>query len=243
MTGRLLGAGPGVLGVLLGGGAVRDVGGGAVQRIVQPGRARGCVAKHRHSDPQRTTSSARPVAPGPSGARPRRPAQHHAHAIVGPSSASPAAQAGYDGGVTNSRDGDFDAILAEATGRNPDDPSAIAGPHGARRIPGARDTRINDGADVDGEHEPADSRRRNSLTGLDRLHDRIATLPYGERILRWIGPILVVFVAAGTRLWNLGSPHSLVFDETFYVKDAYTLLKNGYESSWPAQANDSFNAG
>ena len=42
---------------------------------------------------------------------------------------------------------------------------------------------------------------------------------------------------------NLGHPHSLVFDETFYVKDAYTTLRNGYESSWPADADEAFNAG
>lgn len=70
----------------------------------------------------------------------------------------------------------------------------------------------------------------------DKLWDRFATTPLREWVVRWIGPIAVALLAAGTRLWNLGSPRALVFDETFYVKDAYTLSKLGYEGSWP-QAN------
>ena len=45
-------------------------------------------------------------------------------------------------------------------------------------------------------------------------------------------------VAAVARLWDLARPHTLVFDETYYVKQAYTLLMVGYAentsgSSWP----------
>ena len=53
----------------------------------------------------------------------------------------------------------------------------------------------------------------------------------------------MVLLAAGLRLWNLGLPHKLVFDETFYVKDAWSLFNNGYESTWPADANGQFEAG
>ena len=38
-------------------------------------------------------------------------------------------------------------------------------------------------------------------------------------------------IAAVLRFWNLGHPQAIVFDETYYVKDAWTLLQNGYESS------------
>jgi dolichyl-phosphate-mannose-protein mannosyltransferase len=34
-----------------------------------------------------------------------------------------------------------------------------------------------------------------------------------------------------------------VFDETYYVKDGYSLLVSGYERSWPDKANDAFVAG
>lgn len=63
------------------------------------------------------------------------------------------------------------------------------------------------------------------------------------RLWTWGAPIAVTLLAAILRLWNLGNPHSLVFDETYYVKDAWTLLNLGYEASWPAEANASFNAG
>ncbi|MCC9179048.1 phospholipid carrier-dependent glycosyltransferase [Arthrobacter sp. zg-Y750] len=45
------------------------------------------------------------------------------------------------------------------------------------------------------------------------------------------------------RFVRLGEPGSLVFDETYYVKDAYSLLQFGYEREWPEDANDAFNAG
>lgn len=54
---------------------------------------------------------------------------------------------------------------------------------------------------------------------------------------------LVVALGAVLRLWDLGYPHKLVFDETYYVKDAYTLSKLGYEGSWPDQPNPAFEAG
>ncbi|NEM90779.1 dolichyl-phosphate-mannose--protein mannosyltransferase [Galbitalea soli] len=68
----------------------------------------------------------------------------------------------------------------------------------------------------------------------DRLWERFASTPRRARIIRWAGPVLVVLLAAGTRLWRLGTPSTLVFDETFYVRDAYTMSKLGYEGSWPA---------
>ncbi|MEY4390538.1 MAG: hypothetical protein RLZZ400_281, partial [Actinomycetota bacterium] len=42
-----------------------------------------------------------------------------------------------------------------------------------------------------------------------------------------VGLALVVALGAVLRLWDLGYPHKLVFDETYYVKDAYTLSKLG----------------
>ncbi len=53
----------------------------------------------------------------------------------------------------------------------------------------------------------------------------------------------VTAVAAALRLPGLGRPHDLVFDETFYVKDAWTLLNLGYEAQWPAEPDPGFVAG
>jgi dolichyl-phosphate-mannose-protein mannosyltransferase len=117
--------------------------------------------------------------------------------------------------VDSRDDAGFDALVTD------DAPPAVAAP--------ADDTAVR----------PAAIR----LTVLDRLWDGLATTPRRAMVLRWLGPVLVTVLAAGTRLWNLGSPHSLVFDETFYVKDAWTLLNLGYEASWPADPNPAFESG
>nr|WP_286217134.1 phospholipid carrier-dependent glycosyltransferase [Paraoerskovia sediminicola] len=64
-----------------------------------------------------------------------------------------------------------------------------------------------------------------------------------DRLWAWLGPALVTLVAGVLRLWNLGHPHELVFDETYYVKDSWTLLNLGYEGSWPDDPNAAFEAG
>lgn len=61
--------------------------------------------------------------------------------------------------------------------------------------------------------------------------------------LRWAAPVGALVLAALTRLWNLGDPASLVFDETYYVKDAWSLWNLGYEGSWPDDANEAWAAG
>ena len=57
------------------------------------------------------------------------------------------------------------------------------------------------------------------------------------------GALPIMILAAFIRFWNLGYPNKLVFDETYYVKDAYTLWQTGHEKSWPANADVAFNAG
>lgn len=78
---------------------------------------------------------------------------------------------------------------------------------------------------------------------LDDWWTRVQSTETARRAWRWGGPAVVTAVAAATRLIGLGHPGSLVFDETYYVKDAYTLSQLGYEGSWPADANTAFNAG
>jgi len=58
-----------------------------------------------------------------------------------------------------------------------------------------------------------------------------------------VAPWLIILLAAVLRLFNLGYPKKLVFDETYYVKDAWTLWNTGAEKAWPADANPLFEAG
>jgi dolichyl-phosphate-mannose-protein mannosyltransferase len=90
--------------------------------------------------------------------------------------------------------------------------------------------------EAESEHEPTGS-------ALDRWWGRVLSTPLRQWLWYWGGPLGVTVLAAVLRLVHLGSPHSLVFDETFYVKDAYTLLNNGYESSWVNDADARFNSG
>ena len=53
------------------------------------------------------------------------------------------------------------------------------------------------------------------------------------RSMGWLGPVLVAVLAGAIRFWRLGEPRALVFDETFYAKDAWALLRLGYEGTWP----------
>ncbi|MFJ6750812.1 MULTISPECIES: dolichyl-phosphate-mannose--protein mannosyltransferase [unclassified Streptomyces] len=61
------------------------------------------------------------------------------------------------------------------------------------------------------------------------------------RLTRWAawgGPLLVALFAGVLRFWNLGSPRKVIFDETYYPKDAWSLLQYGYEGTWAKNAND-----
>jgi dolichyl-phosphate-mannose-protein mannosyltransferase len=51
--------------------------------------------------------------------------------------------------------------------------------------------------------------------------------------LGWAVTAGVTAVAAALRLPALDRPGTLVFDETYYVKDAWTLVNLGYEAQWP----------
>ncbi|MDY0911006.1 dolichyl-phosphate-mannose--protein mannosyltransferase [Microbacterium sp. CFBP9034] len=79
----------------------------------------------------------------------------------------------------------------------------------------------------------------------DRFVLHLSLDPRAARLYGWIGPAIVVVLAGVLRLWNLGAAHDLMnqFDETYYVKDAWTLSQLGYEAAWPAEANDRFLAG
>ncbi|BDZ55815.1 hypothetical protein GCM10025870_28880 [Agromyces marinus] len=78
---------------------------------------------------------------------------------------------------------------------------------------------------------------------VDTWWSGLMSTPRRRALWTWGGPIAVTLLAAVLRFWNLGHPQALVFDETYYVKDAWTLLANGYESTWPEGANEDFARG
>ncbi|GAA3597451.1 phospholipid carrier-dependent glycosyltransferase [Klugiella xanthotipulae] len=56
--------------------------------------------------------------------------------------------------------------------------------------------------------------------------------PRAARRLQWSAIAAVTLLAAAVRLWNLGHPGVLVFDEIYYVRDSYSQLLNGFPTKW-----------
>ena len=64
-----------------------------------------------------------------------------------------------------------------------------------------------------------------------------------DRWWGWLGPLLVTALGGLLRFWQLDRPHQLVFDETYYVKQAYSLWQTGVEYQWPEKADEQFTSG
>ncbi|MSZ76211.1 MAG: phospholipid carrier-dependent glycosyltransferase [Actinobacteria bacterium] len=52
-----------------------------------------------------------------------------------------------------------------------------------------------------------------------------------------------MFLALFLRLWKLGSPKEFEFDETYYAKDAWSLINHGYVLEYVEDANDKILSG
>jgi len=88
--------------------------------------------------------------------------------------------------------------------------------------------------------EPTATRLTRRLLGTSTM---LLDATPRARLLGWAGPLAVALLGGVLRFWNLGRPHHLVFDETYYVKNAYSLLVRGYEAGWGADPNPAFEAG
>ena len=71
------------------------------------------------------------------------------------------------------------------------------------------------------------------MTALTRLNPASFT----DRVWGWIGPIGIAVLAFVLRVWNVGYPNAFVFDETYYAKDAWSLLQHGYVQEFTEGAN------
>lgn len=72
---------------------------------------------------------------------------------------------------------------------------------------------------------------QTTLSALDdgRLRDRAAG---------WITTISITLMAFVLRFYNLAWPHKVIFDETYYAKEAWGILHSGYERKWGEDANE-----
>lgn len=58
------------------------------------------------------------------------------------------------------------------------------------------------------------------------------------RVMGWLGPLIIAVTFFIVGLSHIGTPERLMFDETYYVKDAYTLSQLGYEADWEGDDAD-----
>ena len=79
---------------------------------------------------------------------------------------------------------------------------------------------------------------------LPLVPERFGALVAGSpRLVGWLGPLAVAGLALLLRLWGLGTPNEITFDETYYAKDAYSLSEHGYVHQFADDADKQINAG
>lgn len=98
---------------------------------------------------------------------------------------------------------------------------------------------------VDEESVDAHPARRPALAGLsrtatgwpvplalERAINPIRRLGRRPRLVGWLGPLGITLLAFALRLVHLGTPDRFAFDETYYAKDAWSLVNKGYVSEY-----------
>lgn len=81
---------------------------------------------------------------------------------------------------------------------------------------------------------PAPTAASASLSTVARLRDWHPR----DELASWAVTLGIAVLAFVIRIVNLGYPKYPVFDETYYAKDAWSLLQSGYERDWVKEAND-----
>ncbi len=64
-----------------------------------------------------------------------------------------------------------------------------------------------------------------------------------SRRVGWLVTLAITAVAGVLRFWRIGDPWVFAFDETYYAKDAWSLMNHGYVTTYLDGANDQILAG
>ncbi|WP_183096342.1 dolichyl-phosphate-mannose--protein mannosyltransferase [Nocardioides stalactiti] len=78
-------------------------------------------------------------------------------------------------------------------------------------------------------------------SAFDRSRGFLAGLRPSDRALGWLAPLSVTLLAFALRLYHLGTPKRFAFDETYYAKDAWSLLNNGHAQTYLADVDGNTN--
>ncbi|MDO5633862.1 MAG: phospholipid carrier-dependent glycosyltransferase [Micrococcus sp.] len=82
-----------------------------------------------------------------------------------------------------------------------------------------------------------------TTTSAAALRVRLGVEAVARSHAAWIVPLVVTLLAAVLRFTHLDFPDRLIFDETYYPKDAFSLIQSGYERRWDDDVNEAFARG
>ncbi|GAA1958085.1 phospholipid carrier-dependent glycosyltransferase [Nocardioides panacihumi] len=103
-------------------------------------------------------------------------------------------------------------------------------------------TVIDDPAEREGQ--TVSLSRTASGAPVPTARERARSLLHGrDPVVGWCATVIVTVFALVMRLWHLGTPREFQFDETYYAKDAWSLLHFGYARNYAEGANDKILAG
>jgi dolichyl-phosphate-mannose-protein mannosyltransferase len=74
--------------------------------------------------------------------------------------------------------------------------------------------------------------------GNRAVRERLVRPMPDDGLWGWGAPLLIALFAGILRFWRLGTPKAFIFDETYYAKDAWSLLHFGVEQNYVQGAKD-----
>ena len=116
------------------------------------------------------------------------------------------------------------ATQASQPAHDPDD-----GPAEGGRDMAAADVFPGAGEAADGSAAGPGGAGGTAAERIAALRARLLTPMPDDRLWGWIGPLLVTLFAGFLRFNRLSVPNAVIFDETYYAKDAWSILKHGVE--------------
>jgi dolichyl-phosphate-mannose-protein mannosyltransferase len=113
----------------------------------------------------------------------------------------------------------------------------MSGTTAAAPAPGAASDE-DEGLDALSDLATIESDQAYDETVAAQWRTKLTGRPLTNSGLSWLIGIAITILGGLLRFINLGNPHEVVFDETYYAKDAFGLLVWGYEHNTLDKANE-----